>query len=107
LINRKASPIRAGKPRQRPSPHFVAAVRPPRHHADTLFPEVGPGVCSAHAVVIDVRELTLDGIGVPKAAFIEYRRSGRAEPVSGHFFLFEAQPPQGGIDRVFAHAAVR
>ncbi len=48
------------------APQFVTLIRPPSHHADALVPIVGSGVSAAHAVVVDMRKLALDGVGIPK-----------------------------------------
>jgi hypothetical protein len=45
----------------------------------------------------------LDGVGVPKAAFVQYRRRCRAETMASHFVLFKAETAKGGVDCVFAH----
>ena len=34
-----------------PSPHFVAAVCPLRHHANALLPKIGAGIGTANAVI--------------------------------------------------------
>ena len=44
---------------------ILALLRPPRHHADALFPIVSAGIGAAHQIIIDMRELALDGVGVP------------------------------------------
>src|SRR5208337_157311 len=83
---------------------LLAFVRPPRHHPDSLVPEVSASVGAADAVGVDMRQLTLDRIRVPKAAFVQNGRGGRTEAVRRHLVLFEAEPSKRRIDCVLAHA---
>ena len=52
-------------------------------------------------------QLPLDGVGVPQARLVQYRRRRRTKAMTCHFVLCEAEPAQGGVDRVFRHAARR
>jgi hypothetical protein len=63
--------VKVSRPRgndNRVAPHFVAAIRPPRHHADPLFPKVCSGIGAADTIVIDMHELPFDGVGVPQSS---------------------------------------
>lgn len=55
------------------SPHLPAPLCPPLHDADPFVPIVGTSIRTSHTVVIDVSQLTLDGVSVPHAAFIQHR----------------------------------
>lgn len=54
---------------------------------------------------VDGRLRALDRIGAQFAAFVQQCGGYRAEAVRGHFIGSVAQPPQTGIDDVFAHRA--
>ena len=47
------------------APQFIAFVRPPSHHADALVPKIRTRIGASHTVIVDMRKLALDGIGVP------------------------------------------
>jgi hypothetical protein len=64
-----------------PAPQFVAAICPPRHHTYAFIPIVGAGIGAADAVIIDMRELALDGVG------------------GGRFRSASMTPPSGNHDR--------
>ncbi len=51
-------------------------------------------------------ERALDCIGIPLAAFVQHRGSGRAPAVRGHFFRRIPHPAKGLVDRVLAHRAL-
>ena len=86
---------------------FRAFFRPPGHHPNALIPKVGAGIGTADTVVIDMGQLAFDGVGVPEAALVKDRRSGRTKAVCGHFLLLEAETAQSGVDCVLAHASCR
>src|SRR5208283_5718459 len=67
----------------RPPLFCVKEVRPPLNHARTFFHVIRTMVGGAHGVLLFVRELPLDRVGSPQAAFIEDRRCKRPEPVRG------------------------
>ena len=60
-------------------------------------------ICRADLIAIGVRQGTFDRVGAPFAAFIQQRRSGRAESVRRHVVRSIAHPPQRPIDRILAH----
>lgn len=63
------------------------------------------GIGTAHRVGVHMGELSLDGVGVPHAAFVEERRSGGAEAVRGDFLFPIAHAAEGGVERVFGYWA--
>ena len=48
----------------------VELVRPPLHHADTLLPELSPGIGPAHSVPVLMGKLAFDRVRMPKPAFV-------------------------------------
>src|SRR6266404_1981802 len=84
--------------------HFFTSIRPPGHHADPFFPIVGTGIGPAHAIGIDMCQLTLDRVRAPEPDLVQHRGGGRSEAVPSHLILAEPEPAQGRVDRVLAHA---
>jgi hypothetical protein len=50
--------------------HLPTSFRPPIHDANPLFPKIGTSLGTPHTVVIDMSQLTLDGVSIPHTAFI-------------------------------------
>ena len=51
----------------------VKIVTPPLGHFDTFIPVVAAIVDTANSVAVTMGERSLDGVGMPEAAFVEHR----------------------------------
>lgn len=66
---------------------------PVAHHAHTFFPILSACVGAAHGIVVAMRKLTLDCVGMPKAHFVEQGRRHGPEAMPGHLMLGISQSP--------------
>jgi hypothetical protein len=79
----------------------IEMIGPMLHHADALVPIFSARVSAADGIAIAMRQLTLDGVGMPQSHLVEQSRGHRPEPVAGHFMLCIAVLAFGTLGQEF------
>lgn len=98
-----AAPTKVGLEQLGAAAQAIELVRPELHHGDPLVPIFAAGIGAPHAIILHVRKLPLDRIGIEPAALVEQRCRHRAKAVGSHFLLPEAERPQRRVDGVLRH----
>src|SRR5690606_22529888 len=85
----------------------VEFVRPELHHRHALVPMFAARIGPADAVALQVRELSLNRIGIELPRLVEQGRRHSPEAVRRHLFRPEAEGAKGGVDGIFGHGPSR
>ena len=85
--------------------HEIALIGPPLHELHPFSPERRASISATNLVLVPMRELAFDRIGVPLPRFICEARKRGSEAVRTDLVLVEAKPTQCGVERAIADRA--